>query len=84
MRCIVWFVELFVVNKFIRLFIMVFVLMIWLIGVYLLLRLVMCVECIVVVWVSVLCSFVFGLMNDELGRCNFIIFMINWLELVVL
>lgn len=83
-RCRVWLVELLVVSSVIIELMMVFLLMIFVIGMQLLFLGVSWLVWCVVLWVSLLCSGVFGLMKEVLGKCRFIIFISNWLVLVVL
>lgn len=80
----VWLVELLVVISVMIVLMIVCLLMIWFSGWKLLFSVVMFSVCLVVLWVRVLCSGVFGLMNEVFGNCMFMVFSSIWLELVVL
>lgn len=78
-KCKVWLVELLVVIKFIRVLRMFFLLMSLVKG-----RIFLFVNFLVFSFIKIFCKGLLGLIKLELVICNFINFIIIWLELVVL
>lgn len=78
-KCKVWLVELLVVIKFIRVLRMFFLLMSLVKG-----RIFLFVNFLVFFFIKIFCKGLLGLIKLELVICNFINFIIIWLELVVL
>lgn len=78
-KCKVWLVELLVVIKFIRVLRMFFLLMSLVKG-----RIFLFVNFLAFSFIKIFCKGLLGLIKLELVICNFINFIIIWLELVVL